>query len=210
MLNRTLTSTLAGSALALGLVFAGSASAFVNGLNDCSTKNAAGNPFVYGGAITSANAASLCQFLFPADNDLVANVTNVNSAIFFGYSTWEVAGANQEEPANGQAGSWSIPTPDFNGYNYMITFKDGKNTNLISFLFNEQYSSGGWITPFVNPPFGDVNTNQSKDVSHFTIFRTVDKVVPPAGEIPEPAALGLLGIGMLAMGMIRRRKTVQG
>jgi hypothetical protein len=55
--------------------------------------------------------------------------------------------------ANASSGTWAIPEVDFATYDYMITFKSGADTNLISFTFNELYSSGGWDTPFTEPPF---------------------------------------------------------
>jgi hypothetical protein len=78
----------------------------------------------------------------------------------------------------------------------MITFKDGANTNLVSFLLNGASSSGNWYSPFSNPPF---TVNNTKDVSHFTIFQSA------ITQVPEPSTLAILGVG-LTVATYRRRK----
>jgi hypothetical protein len=100
-------------------------------------------------------------------------------------------------------GTWEIQSPNFEEFDYMITFKDGANTSLISFLFNEDYSSGGWNSPFIDPPY---DVNNAKQVSHFSIFRrTAGGTIT---EIPVPAALVLFGFGLVAVGAAHRWKVV--
>ena len=201
MLNKTLTSALAGSALVLGLAFAGSASAVT--LNACPagfTTNGTAKVYGIDDLITYPTAADACQYITPPDNSAVANETNVNAAGFFNITTWVVAVAKQDLPSDaGQTGTWAITDANFSLYTYMITFKDGQGTNLTSFRLNGEYSSGGWRTPFVDPPFTGVSSD-GKDVSHFTIFRS------PSASVPEPATLGMLGLGLFGMAAIRRRK----
>lgn len=157
-------------------------------LNSCAT-----------GAVSNTSA---CQYLTPPDTSYVASVSNINAAGFFGFTDWESNNQTQIDPANNQSGTWTIANVDFATYDYAIFFKDGANTNLIGFLFDETASTGTWTTPFTNPPFAGLNENQQKDVSHYTIVRH------PGGttEVPEPTTLAVLGAGLIGLGCVRRRK----
>jgi PEP-CTERM motif len=182
----------------LVVAFAHQASADV--INCPASFTADGTAKVHDGATlpTVETAASACQYLSPPDNSVVANETTVNNAAFFGFSDWSFAGIEQEEPLSGLSGTWAIPAAflDFGAFDYMLTFKDGRDTNLISFLLNEQFSSGGWSTPFTNPPF---DVAGPKAVSHFSLFSR------PEAAVPEPSTLALLGLGVILAGLARRK-----
>jgi hypothetical protein len=155
-------------------------------------------------------ASSACEYASPPDSSTTAKKETVNSFGFFGFTDWEdnPGNTNDDNELSGGAksGVWSITDPDFSTYDYMITFKDGADTNLTSFFLNEVYSSGGWDTPFVNPPFtvGD----QGKDVSHFAIFQRTGDDGPGSGvvQVPVPGTLGLLGGALLGLGLVTRRR----
>lgn len=156
------------------------------------------------------NAASNCQYLTPADNNNVASITNINIAGFFGTASWSSNGQDQIDTTDQSTGSWEIDDVDFATYDYIIVFKDGNDTNLTAFLFNEIYTSGVWSTPFT-PDLPGVG--QTKDVSHYTIARrTSTECIPRPGfpcgeqEVPEPGTLTLLGIGALSAGLLSRRR----
>jgi len=69
----------------------------------------------------------------------------------------------------------------------------GEMTKLVWSNEQVQFLSGG----------GGKNTNIGR-LSHYT---TYDPTFPQTGEIPEPATLALVGLGLFAIGTIRGRKS---
>jgi hypothetical protein len=157
----------------------------------------------------STDTAALgCQYISPADNNNVANETNVNAAGFFGSTNWDSTSVDQEGGAGyaGNSGSWAIAAPDFATYDYIIVFKDGADTNLIAFLLNEEVSFGDWTTPFTEPPFDFSGGSTSHGVSHVSIFQTTDDIPDVPDPVAEPTTMVLLGMGLLGAGFARRRR----
>jgi hypothetical protein len=155
----------------------------------------------------TTTAASACQYVEPPDNSNTASIENINEEGFFGHTDWESNGQDQLAGAGqtGASGTWSIANPDFETFDYAIFFKDGSNTNLVGFLFNEDFTSGVWSTPFTEPPFDLSGDSTSHDVSHFTIARVpgVDEV-----PVPEPSSLIVFGTALLGLGWLARRRKV--
>jgi hypothetical protein len=160
-----------------------------------------GTAKVNNGSTAQLTAANSCQYITPASSSNVASIANINTAGFFGFSDWMSNSQDQTNTPGQSSGTWSISNDDFASNDYIIVFKDGANTNLIAFKFNETFASGGWSTPFVNPPF-DVGPN-GKDVSHYTIAKRAAGTPPT--NVPEPASLAIFGVGLLGFGYAARR-----
>lgn len=151
------------------------------------------------GSLSHVDSSTACQYVSPPDNNNVANEANVNAAGFFGITNWSVVDGWLQTNANAGSGSWDIGSLTA-GLSYMITFKDGADTNLISFLITA--ASGNWTTPFTEPPFDFNGGSTVHNVSHFSIFSSGT----PTTNVPEPAMLTLFGLGLLSLGFARRKK----
>ena len=152
-------------------------------------------------------AASACQIDRGTDNNDVASIAQINESAFLGFSDWQ-SNSQTQLGDGGPSGTWTILNANFELYDYIIVFKDGAGTSLTAFLFNEEFASGNWSTPFTEPPFDFPGNARSKDVSHYTI------ALRHAGNgneipVPEPGALGLLGLGAAVLGLRRRLRVAK-
>lgn len=163
-------------------------------------------------ATGTTTAASACQYIAPPSTSNVGSIENINAAGFFGFSDWTVNGTNGQVDTNNQlSGTWAIASPDFINNNYIIVFKDGADTNLVAFFFNELYANGVWSSPFTEPPFDFQNDGTTKAVSHYTIAQRVGTEPPCEVDcgprrIPEPNSLALMSLGLLGAAFVVKRR----
>jgi hypothetical protein len=92
----------------------------------------------------------------------------------------------------------------------MFLFKDGGGTNLVGYLINTAVTIGGtYSSPFELTAFPDANGNNTKAISHVSVYYrdTNPGGGGSGGPVPEPSQLALLAAGLLGMGASRLRKT---
>jgi hypothetical protein len=127
---------------------------------------------------------------------------------------WMFAGKDNN---GGKLGTWSILSVDKvldegalpNGasdYQWMLVFKDGGGTTLVAYLLDELVNSGSWGSPFTIPPFTKASGDSPKDVSHISYYYR-QSAAPPTNDVSEPGIVALLGIGLVGVGLSRRRRT---
>ncbi len=75
-----------------------------------------------------------------------------------------------------------------------------------AFPFSDVYSGGAFR--FLNDPsFGDLSTTAWSDSSAFGSGAGDDLIFSASFSTPEPASIGLLGVGLAALGALRRRRS---
>lgn len=163
---------------------------------------------------------SNCAILKPIDANQNDNLALINSTGFFGITDWLLGG--KYDNMNGSGGTDTSALFNFTGNNQsgqyiyaggtpapsdvMLVFKDGENTNLVAYLLKQPYG-GTYSSPFTDPPFPLPGRSTLHDISHITVYyrNGDDGSGDPTGDVPEPATLALIGLGMLGISKMRRK-----
>jgi hypothetical protein len=132
------------------------------------------------------------------NNDFL-NPLAVNTQNFFGFNDWQIIARQPDNEVDtgkglaitgvgGTSGTWSVNAGALSSYaNFMIVLKAG--TQWAGFLFNNPNADNGtWGYP------------TTPGLSHLSLYARGTSAVP------EPSAMTLLGAGLAALWLARRRK----
>jgi hypothetical protein len=151
-----------------------------------------------------------CQIGSTNNDTLGPTPIQVNTDQMFGYSDWVFAEKGFEDEqqidvglfifGTGKGGVWAIDQAIWNIYSdVMLVLKGGNGdtspANYVGYLLEDGQSWGTYLSPFMNG-------SKRKDISHFSIY-----VRGAERSVPEPTTLALIGLGLVGLAFLRRRRS---
>ena len=174
-------------------------------------------------ATVSTATSSGCAYNDTRVNDVVTGngpIVNRFEQGIFGFNDWVQAASYGGTNWVGDSGTWDIASLVQSTWKQaMLIFKGGNGTTIVGYHINlaGNYTSGNWTTPFVNPPFVDMNASSGQQAtSHISVYFSETSNTPPCPvepcnpPVPEPSGMGLLAVagGVVAFSARRRRRCV--
>ena len=135
----------------------------------------------------------------------------VNDDQMFGFSDWLFAekGFDSDEEidvgftivGDSKSGTWSLDPSTWDIYSDVLLVLKGGNGNTIppfyvGYLLQEGQDAGNYLSPF----FSGL---RRKDISHMSVYVRGDGDT----SVPEPTTLALIGLGLVGLAYIRRRRS---
>lgn len=146
------------------------------------------------------------------NNQLLSTVPSEiwSAAGAFGINTWTFLGKDEQsvftniDVTSGNPATWTINPPLVIGGNYLFAAKQANELGLFFFPNLAIAATSGTVN--FNLMFGDGTTDDGW--SHFSIYGDFTDCEPNCSNpfpVPEPGLLSLLGLGLLGLGLSRRR-----